>query len=158
MPLHDLCKECDHKPPEAQIMNIDKLNEAINQRINEEQIKRLSIETIATELKKRDESLNDLKEINNQLKTHYESQITILKKLADENNNHDVKNDGTNTTILNAIKKKEKLLSDLIQESMETRADNVIINDDIDKSIIEPPALIIPKRGSIKKTSAKAWK
>ena len=41
---------------------------------------------------------------------------------------------------------------------METRADNVIINEDIDKSIIEPPPLIITKRNSIKKTSAKAWK
>lgn len=156
MPLHDLCKECDHKPPEVQIMNIDKLNDAIQRRINEEQIKRLSIETIADELKKRDESLNDLKEINNQLKTHYESQIAILKKLANENIN-DVKNDNSEN-ILNAIKKKEKLLSDLIQESMETRADNVISEDIIDKSIIEPPPLIITKRGSIKKTSAKAWK
>lgn len=155
MPLHDLCKE-DHKPPEAQIMNIDKLNEAIERRIAEEQIKRISIETIATELKKRDESLNDLKEINNQLKTHYESQIAILKKLADDKD--DVKNEGENTIILNAIKKKEKLLSDLIQESIETRADNVISEDIIDKSIIEPPPLIITKRGSIKKTSAKVWK
>lgn len=156
MPLHDLCKECDHKPPEVQIMNIDKLNEAIERRIAEEQIKRLSIETIATELKKRDESLNDLKEINNQLKTHYESQIAILKKLADDKD--DIKNEGENTIILNAIKKKEKLLSDLIQESIETRADNVISEDIIDKSIVEPPPLIIPKRGSIKKTSAKVWK
>jgi predicted RNase H-like nuclease (RuvC/YqgF family) len=166
MPLHDLCSEEIHhrKGPELQIMNDPDKN--FMEKVLNERAKREALTLISEEIKGNRTHIEELKEMNAQMKAQYEQQIKALEKLANIQRNPS-QSETERKNITDMIQKKERLLKDIIEEKnamdqclvSAEHADNIAHNDDIDKSIIEPPALIIPKRGSIKKnTAAKAWK
>ena len=175
MPLHDLCSEDTHhrKGPPSQVMgDMQDLDKIFIEKVITERAKREAMTLISDEIKGNRTHIEELKEMNSQMKTQYEQQIKALEKLANiQRNPSQTETERKNITAM--IQKKERLLKDIIEEknamdqclASAEHADNILHNDnvahaeDIDKSIIEPPALIIPKRGSIKKnTAAKAWK
>lgn len=169
MPLHDLCTEETHhrKGPPSQVMeDMQNLDKIFIEKVLNERAKREAMTMISEEIKGNRTHIEELKEMNAQMKAQYEQQIKALEKLANIQRNPS-QSETERKNITDMIQKKERLLKDIIEEknamdqclASAERADNVSHNEDIDKSIIEPPALIIPKRGSIKKNiAAKAWK
>lgn len=172
MPLHNVRRKTNAPP--KQVMEIQQASEPVAiEPVTMDPVleKRILFEMMAIDLKERDDQLDELKFLNDEMRRGYEDQIRILKELGEKTaSNPDV------DQIKKMIESKEKqLISVLENKSLsgdaDVRPDNVYVEkatkalrEDVDADI---PALVKTKKkkgqrpvSALKKPNAvqKIWK
>ena len=158
MPLNKVRCKTREAPPQ-QVMDL-KPNKALREDVTIDPAleKRILVEMMAEDLKARDDKLDELKFLNDEMRRGYEDQIRILKDLAAKSaSNPDAEQ------IKKMIERKEKQITELMTvQDEDVRPDNVLVKDDADI-----PALVKTKKkngqrplSALKKPNAvqKIWK